>query len=94
MMQNNLMLWFSNFFEVFDTVGSLVLREEEVTTQISTARFKIMGEAGMPAGCHCLQEDGLGCPGDLKINAAGGTVLDGIQILIDGGLSSLIDKGV
>ena len=83
-----------DFFKVRDAVCCPVFREEEVTTQISTAWFKIMGEIGMPAGCHCLQEDCLGSSSNLQINAAGGTVFDGIQILIDGGLTSLIDKGI
>lgn len=65
MMQNNLPFWFCDFFNVTNTVGSLVFGEEEIAAQVAVAGFKIVSKVGMPARGYRLKEDGLRRSGNL-----------------------------
>ena len=81
-------------FKKCNAVSRFVFGEEEIPAQVSVTWFKVMGEIWMPARSHSLKENCLRRSCDLEINAAGRSIFDRIQILVDGGLLSLIDKRI
>src|SRR5699024_4830457 len=81
-------------FKKGDAVRCFILGKEEIPSQVSVSRLKIMGEIRMPARSHSLKKNCLRCPSNLKIETAGCTVFNRIQILIDGGLPALIHQRI